>query len=136
MGFRDLLNVHHVLYSQWQTTTKQRSLKEVCFCGVFGDFFDIKHVLATLRVLTRKREMHRRIFLSMLLMTMGLYTFQRDEKPFLYLYTQFKFEWDVTKYSHFKTFQSSAYVIAMLSGVPLMSKVFKWKDTVSWLRLF
>ncbi|KAL5291161.1 SLC46A3 family protein [Megaselia abdita] len=121
--------IYSLIALKWQTTPKQRSLREVCFCGVFGDFFDIKHVIATFRVLTRKREMHRRIFLSMLLITMGLYTFQRDEKPFLYLYTQFKFDWDVTTYSNFKTFQSSAYVIAMLSGVPLMSKVFKWKDT-------
>lgn len=62
---------------------------------------------------------------------MALYTFQRDEKPLMYLYTQLKLNWDTAIYSNYRTFQSSAYVIMMLTGIPLMSRVFGWPDTVS-----
>lgn len=64
------------------------------------------------------------------MIAMALYTFQRDEKPMLYLYTQLKFNWDATIYSNFKTFQSSAFVIMMLIGLPVMSKILGFKDTV------
>lgn len=61
---------------------------------------------------------------------MALYTFQRDEGDYLYQYTAFKFKWGVDIFSTFKTVKSSAYVLAMLIGVPLMNKSFNWKDTV------
>lgn len=64
------------------------------------------------------------------MIAMALYTFQRDEKPMLYLYTQLKFNWDATIYSTFKTFQSSAFVVMMLIGLPVMSKILGFKDTV------
>lgn len=79
----------------------------------------------------RKRDMHRRAFLWILMVSMLFYTFQRDEKPMTYLYTQFKFNWDTVTYSQFKTFQSSAYIVMMLGGIPLMNKVFGLQDTVS-----
>jgi len=40
------------------------------------------------------------------------------------------FGWDTVTYSNFKTFQSCGYVIMMIIGIPLMSRLFKWKDTV------
>lgn len=61
---------------------------------------------------------------------MMLYVFQRDEKPMSFLYAQLKFKWDVNTYSNFKTFQSSTFVLAMLIGVPIMSKVMKIRDTI------
>lgn len=61
---------------------------------------------------------------------MALYTFQRDEGRYFYLYTFRKFEWAVGPYSTFKTFKSSAFVIAMLLAVPIMNKVLGWRDTV------
>uniref|UniRef100_A0A7G3B0U0 Putative transporter add1 major facilitator superfamily protein n=1 Tax=Lutzomyia longipalpis TaxID=7200 RepID=A0A7G3B0U0_LUTLO len=74
--------------------------------------------------------MKRHVYLWIFMVAMALYTFQRDEKPMMYLYTQLKFDWNTVTYSNFKTFQSSAYVIMMLAGIPLMSKVFGWPDTV------
>lgn len=62
---------------------------------------------------------------------MLFYTFQRDEKPMTYLYTQLKFNWDTEMYSNFKTFQSTAYVVMMLCGIPIMSKLLHMQDTVS-----
>lgn len=60
---------------------------------------------------------------------MALYAFQRDEKPYLYLYTQLKFGWDTNIYSYFKTYQSAAFVLVMLTSAPVMNKVLKWRDT-------
>lgn len=74
--------------------------------------------------------MRRRTYLWLFMITMALYTFQRDEKPMMYLYTQLKFNWDTAIYSNYRTFQSSAYVLMMLTGIPLMSRIFGWTDTV------
>lgn len=95
------------------------------------DYFDKRHVVASIQTLTKKREHHRRMYLWIFMITMALYTFQRDEKPMLYLYTQLKFDWDAAIYSNFKVFQSSAYVVFMLLGIPIMSKIFHFRDTVS-----
>ncbi|CAD7081522.1 unnamed protein product [Hermetia illucens] len=122
--------IYSLIMLKWQTTEKQRSLREVGFFGFFPDFFDRTHVVESIRVLVKKREGYGRVFLFIFLGMMTLYTFQRDEKPFLYLYTQLKFHWGVTDYSYFKTFQSSAYCIVTLIGIPLMNRVLKWKDTV------
>lgn len=121
--------VYTLIFLKWQTSPKQRSLREISCCGFFPDFFDIQHLQDSFGVLTKKRPSNRRSFLIILLISMALYTFQRDEKPYLYLYAQIKFQWDVKIYSRFKTFQSSAYVIAALIAIPLMNKVLGWRDT-------
>ncbi|KAI8041795.1 hypothetical protein M5D96_006064 [Drosophila gunungcola] len=122
-----------IIYSlcalKWQTTPKQRSLRELGCCGFWGDFFDKQHVRDSLAVLVKPRKGHRRSFLIILMISMALYTFQRDEGHYLYMYTLDKFDWDVSAYSNFKTFKSSAYVIAMLLAVPLMNKILGWRDT-------
>ncbi|KAK2585368.1 hypothetical protein KPH14_010045 [Odynerus spinipes] len=119
-----------ILYSflnlKWQTSTQQRAMSNV---NPVVDFFDKKHVIATMRTLTRRRENHGRIYLWVLLIAMALYTFQRDEKPMSYLYTQLTFQWGVTDFSQFKTFQSALFVLAMLVGVPTMSKLIGMRDT-------
>ncbi|XP_017080393.1 proton-coupled folate transporter [Drosophila eugracilis] len=114
---------------KWQTTSRQRSLRELGCCGFWGDFFDKQHVKDSFVVLVKPRKGHRRSFLIILLISMALYTFQRDEGQYLYMYTLGKFDWDVSAYSNFKTFKSSAYVIAMLLAVPLMNKVLGWRDS-------
>ncbi|XP_073840466.1 lysosomal proton-coupled steroid conjugate and bile acid symporter SLC46A3 isoform X2 [Musca autumnalis] len=121
--------IYTIFALKWQTTPKQRSLKELGCCGFFGDFFDKQHVLDSVGVLTKKRPGNRRGFLIILLIAMALYTFQRDEGQYLYMYTTFKFKWGVDIFSTFKTVKSSAYVLAMLVGVPIMNKSFSWKDT-------
>lgn len=79
--------------------------------------------------MTRPRTNHRRMYLWLFMFAMFFYTFQRDEKPMTFLYTQLKFHWDTQTYSNFKTFQTSAYIIMMLCGIPIMNKLFHWKDT-------
>lgn len=64
-----------------------------------------------------------------MMVSMALYAFQRDEKPYLYLYGQLKFSWTTEIYSLFKTYQSAGFVLVMLIFVPIMNKVLHWKDT-------
>lgn len=116
---------------QWQTTTKQRLITELSFIGMIKDYFDKNHVIDSFKTLSKKRDELRRLYLWIFMVAMALYTFQRDEKPMTYLYTQLKFNWDVQSYSDFKVFQSTAYVVAMLVGVPIFSKLLGFRDTVS-----
>ncbi|KAG7212624.1 hypothetical protein KM043_012912 [Ampulex compressa] len=119
--------VYSLVNLEWQTSTEQRPLSGANF---LVDFFDKSHVAATFRTLSKTRRNHGKLHLWILLIAMGLYTFQRDEKPMSFLYTQLVFKWDVVKFSEFKTFQSTLFVLAMLIGVPTMSKLLKMKDTV------
>ncbi|XP_031830327.2 putative peptidoglycan muropeptide transporter SLC46 isoform X1 [Nomia melanderi] len=111
---------------KWQTLSQQQSLLGT---NLLTDFFDKKHVAATMKTLTRPRRNHGKMHLWLLLLIMMLYTFQRDEKPMSYLYTQLKFKWDVAAFSNFRTFQSTTFVVAMLIGVPVMSKLLGIRDT-------
>lgn len=65
----------------------------------------------------------------MLLAAMFFYVFQRDERQYTFLYTKDKFKWDVSQFSDFKVFQSASYILMLLFGVPIMSKLLKWQDT-------
>ncbi|XP_065358977.1 probable peptidoglycan muropeptide transporter SLC46 [Calliphora vicina] len=121
--------IYTIFALEWQTTPKQRPLREVGCCGLIPDFFDKQHIIDSFTVLVRKRPGPRRSFLILLLISMALYTFQRDEGQYLYMYTSFKFKWDINIYSTFKTVKSSAFVLAMLLAVPLMNKVLNWRDT-------
>ncbi|XP_061934695.1 probable peptidoglycan muropeptide transporter SLC46 isoform X4 [Apis cerana] len=120
-----------ILYSliklKWQTLPQQQVLMGT---NLLTDFFDKKHIIATIKTMIKTRPNHGKLHLLFLLIIMMLYVFQRDEKPMSFLYTQLKFKWDVNTYSNFKTFQSSTFVLAMLIGVPIMSKLMKIRDTI------
>lgn len=60
---------------------------------------------------------------------MFVYTFQRDEKSYTYLYTGMKFHWTVEHFSNFKVFQSITYILVLFFGMPIMTKLLKWNDT-------
>lgn len=119
--------IYSFLCLEWQTSAQQQPMSNV---NPFADFFDKKHVIATMKTLTKRRKHHGRTYLWILLTAMALYTFQRDEKPMSYLYTQLMFRWGVADFSTFKTFQSTLFVLAMLIGVPLMSKLIGMRDTL------
>ncbi|XP_055378625.1 proton-coupled folate transporter-like [Condylostylus longicornis] len=118
------------LVLKWQSNPKQRSLKELGCCGIWRDYFDKQHVFDSIKVLTKRRTQSRRLFLILILFSMALYTFVRDEKAYLFLHTQHTFGWDVQDFSNYKTFQSSAYIVVLFIAVPVMNKIFKWRDTV------
>ncbi|XP_065361842.1 probable peptidoglycan muropeptide transporter SLC46 [Calliphora vicina] len=121
--------IYSLIALKWQTTPEQRPLREVGCCGLLPDFFDKKHIIDSFAVLGKKRPGPRRSFLILLLISMAFYTFHKDEAQYLYIYTSFKFKWDINIFSTFKSVKASAFVLVMLMGVPLMNKVFNWRDT-------
>lgn len=104
-----------IIYSfvrlQWQSSPEQRSLVGV---NLLKDFFDIEHIKETVNTLIKPRPDSKRMCLILVMLSMCLYTFQRDEKPMSFLYTQLVFNWDVSKFSNFRTFQSSFFVAGQL----------------------
>uniref|UniRef100_A0A182JXV0 Major facilitator superfamily (MFS) profile domain-containing protein n=1 Tax=Anopheles christyi TaxID=43041 RepID=A0A182JXV0_9DIPT len=109
--------VYSMLRLKSRTTERQCSIRELPWYRMPLDFFDRQHVVRSVRTFVRKRTMHRRTYLYLLMVAMSFYTFQRDEKPKMYLYTQLRFNWDTDLYSYFKTYQSAAYVVMMFLGV-------------------
>ncbi|CAG9794753.1 unnamed protein product [Diatraea saccharalis] len=125
-----LATLHCLIFLEWQTSPTQKSPKDAGVRNSVADFFDLGNIKRTIITLTKRREENRRLFLWFLLISMAFYTFQRDERPVMYLYTSLVFQWDATAFSNFRTYLSTAYVVIMLFGIPLMTKVFKWRDTV------
>lgn len=110
---------------------RQRPISEVNGCtGIAVDFFDGKHVLDTMRTLFKKRPSHCRMFMWIFFIAMFFYTFQRDERNYTFLYTKYRFKWDTEQFSNFKVFQSATYLLILFIGVPIMTKLFKLRDTI------
>ncbi|XP_052746888.1 proton-coupled folate transporter [Bicyclus anynana] len=125
-----IATVYSFLFLNWQTRPEQKSLREAGVKNPIGDFFDFNNIKQTIVTLTKKRPNNRRMFLWFLLISMAFYTFQRDEKQVMYLYTTNVFKWDATDFSNFKTYLSTAYVIVMLFVIPLFTKILNSKDTI------
>ncbi|CAF4751667.1 unnamed protein product [Pieris macdunnoughi] len=125
-----LATFHCIFFLKWQTRNEQMSASEAGVTNPIKDFFNINNIKETVITLTKQRPNNRRLFLWFLLVSMAFYTFQRDEKPVLYLYASKVFKWDTNDYSNFKTYLSTAYVIFTLFGIPLMSKILIWRDTM------
>ncbi|XP_015521676.2 solute carrier family 46 member 3 isoform X1 [Neodiprion lecontei] len=120
--------IYSVLRLEMRTTPQQMPIDKGT--NILLDYFDKKHVVASINTLIKPRPERRRLYLWTLLLAMALYTFQRNEREKSYLYTVKTFSWDVGTFSTFRTVQSSLFVVAMLFGIPIMSKVFKMRDTL------
>lgn len=111
----------------WRTNEKQRPLSEAP--NVITDFFDTDHVVQTFTTICKRRPKRRRTYLLIMILSMAFYTFQRDEKPMMYLYVQLVLKWTFDAFSNFKTYVSALQGIFLLFAVPLLSKFFGWRDT-------
>lgn len=69
------------------------------------------------------------MLLWLFMVSMACYTFQRDERPQTYLYTNYKFNWTTKEFSDFKTMQSTTQNVMLLFGVPVMTRLFNWRET-------
>lgn len=118
--------IYAFLRLKWRTNPRQTPLPSISGCCC--DFFNISHAVETVKCMIRPRKNRRTSCLALLLVSMIFYTFQRDEKPMMYLYTQLKFQWTADTYSDFKTFQTAAYIIGVLLGVPLLGRFLGLKD--------
>ncbi|XP_055544588.1 proton-coupled folate transporter [Wyeomyia smithii] len=122
--------IYSIVRLKSRTTDRQVSITELRWYRMPADFFDKNHVVRSLKTSFKQRTMNRRVYLFILMIAMSFYTFQRDEKPKMYLYTQLIFNWDADLYSYFKTYQSAAYVVMMILGVPFFTKILKLRDTI------
>lgn len=120
--------MYTTLRLEWRSNSKQRPFSEAS--NLFFDFFDINHVVETVRTFAKPRPRSRRTFLCLLITMMALYVFQRDEREMMFLYCQKVFSWDVGQFSTFRTFQSAIQDVVLLLAIPLMSAVFGWRDSI------
>ncbi|RZF42731.1 hypothetical protein LSTR_LSTR014312 [Laodelphax striatellus] len=103
---------------------------------LWGGICDWNIVVETWRTLTKKHPNNRRLLFISIICAMGFYTFQRDEKHIMFLYTQLKFHWSVSEFSRFRTFYSSmiykSFVccLGLFAAVPLLTKVLGMRDTI------
>ncbi|KDR13825.1 Proton-coupled folate transporter [Zootermopsis nevadensis] len=118
-----------ILYALWQLKWRTTESQQPIPRNYFGDFFDCDHVVQSVKVVVRKRPGNRRVYLVILFIAMALYTFQRDEKPMSYLYTQLQFQWTAETYSDYRTFQNASYVVGTILGIHVMGKLMKMRDT-------
>ncbi|XP_022916345.1 probable peptidoglycan muropeptide transporter SLC46 isoform X2 [Onthophagus taurus] len=119
--------IYTLLRLKWRTNEKQRPLSEAN--NIFTDFFDLNHVVQTFQTILKKRRNRKRTYLFLLIFAMAFYTFQRDEKPMMYLYVQLVLKWGFDQFSNFKTYVSALQDVFLLCAIPLMSKYFGWRDT-------
>ncbi|XP_017786230.1 PREDICTED: proton-coupled folate transporter [Nicrophorus vespilloides] len=115
------------IFLKWRTNDRQRPLSEAS--NVITDFFDWNHVIETFRTLLKKRPENKRSYLILLILAIGFYSFQRDEKQMSYLYLQLVLGWIFEQVSKFRTYQSALQDVVLLTAIPLMTKVFGWRDT-------
>lgn len=107
--------IYSLMRLKWQTSPRQQPLPTGT--NLLVDFFDTKHVVTTTRTMVKSRLNHGKLHLWFLLLAMCLYTFQRDEKAKSQMYTSLIFNWNVTDFSNFKTFQSTLFVLGQLSMI-------------------
>lgn len=128
VGLLALALIYSYLRLDWRTNKRQKPLSEAP--NLFTDFFDYNHVVDTGKTIFKFRRHNRRCYLLILIVMMAFYTFQRDEKNMSYLYVQLIFKWSFDEFSNFRTVQSTVQDLFLLFAIPLMSRVFGWRDTI------
>lgn len=117
--------LYSFIFLRWQTTKMQKS---ICLRTICCDFFDWRHARDTIRVLIRSRPRYKRLFLWAILVAMMLYTFQREEWQYLFLFARFKLQWTTERYSLFKTVKSAIFFPVLLWGAS-MARWLGWRET-------
>lgn len=113
---------------EWRTSERQRPLREAD--NIIVDYFDYNHAVETFQTLFKKRPSNRRMYLLLCIVSMGLYTFQREEKSMSYLYLQLALKWTFDQISYFRTYQSALQDVVLLVAIPFLSTYLGWRDTV------
>lgn len=113
-----------VMYTYLRIETDYRSRTSLRDC------LKLEHIKQTIETLGKRRKFYGTSIMWLLFLGMSFYVFQRDERPIVYLYTTNTLKWNDSIFSEFKMVASFLYVLVLLLGVPLMSKVFKIRDTV------
>lgn len=120
--------VYTLLRLEWRTIERQRPISEAN--NLLFDYFDYNHAVETFHTLFKWRPFKGRRYLLLFIISMALYTFQRDEKTMSYLYFQLALKWVFNQVSNFRTYQSALQDVTLLVAIPFLSKFLGWKDTV------
>lgn len=120
--------IYSILILKSRTTVDQDNVNKLLKKGILNEFFNKKHIKESLGLLTKNND--KRNFIIIILLTTILFTFQREEGKYLYVYSVFKFKWDINTYSIFKTIKSFSYFIGVMICIPIMNKIFKWRETI------
>lgn len=118
-----------IFRQQRKTSPTDESFKAVGFCEIFGDFFDKNHAIDTIGTLIKKRAERNRLLLWIFLVTIFFDAFSKNEQTIAYLYMRHKFQWDHTEISNYRIVISGTYILLLLCGMPIMKKIFHWRDT-------
>lgn len=110
-----------------RTTDHQKPISEAP--NLLTDYFDYNHATATFHTLFKRRPFDRRTYLLLLILSMGLYTFQREERSMAYLYLQLALKWTFDQISIFRSYQSGLQDVFLLLSIPFLSKLLGWRDT-------
>lgn len=74
-----------------------------------------------------------RYYIILILLAMFFFTFQREEKSYMFLYTKSKFHWQEQNFSIFRVIRSSCYAFSLMVLLPVLTKLFKFGDfTISY----
>ncbi|KAJ8954116.1 hypothetical protein NQ314_007145 [Rhamnusium bicolor] len=95
------------------------------------DFFDIKHVIQTLKVAFKTGEHNRRTRVSVIMiLVMVVIGPMHGEMNVAYYFVRYKFGWSSIDYSLFSTFQFVAHTVGTLFSLAFFTKFLKVDDTV------
>lgn len=115
---------------QFTTSPHHKSIKDVPFCDFCKDIFRLEYLFATFRIFHKVSAdvLFNRRNVVLLFIAMGMYVFQRDEKAYLYMYTQLKFDWGISEFSFYKTMASVNFAVCMLFMSQVINRYFKVND--------
>lgn len=82
---------------------------------------NIKYILNSFNIYKGFKDI-KLVSIKLLFVATMLYSFQKDEKSYIYLYTKKNFKWDGNNFSFFKIIQYILMTITMVIGLPLINK--------------
>ncbi|XP_034250422.1 proton-coupled folate transporter-like isoform X2 [Thrips palmi] len=99
--------------------------------GFLKDFFDVRRLLETVRVVFKKGENNRlvKVVLLMLVVMMVIGP-MHGEHTVLYLFLRLRFNWDELNFSFFETYTVVVNLVGTMLAVGVLSAVLKIEDSL------
>ncbi|KAG5889734.1 hypothetical protein JTB14_010208 [Gonioctena quinquepunctata] len=96
-----------------------------------ADFFDIKHVMETLKIAFKSGERNRKTRVCLLLIVVIVVSGPLNgEMNVSYYYVRYKFGWNSIDYSMFATFQFVAHTMGTMFSLAFFAKYLKLDDSI------
>lgn len=112
-------------------TTKICNKEKVKSNGFLRDFFDISHVVETIKVALKDGPGNRRLRVALLLIVVCVvFGPMHGEYTVIYLFTRYRFNWDEVQYSIWSTYSIITNLLGTLFSISLFSHYMKLDDTI------